>query len=104
MTKMRKTMILAAALAVLALPAVADEVGAPSSAAGGTHTEPLTPPSSSLPSAAGPLGGAPDISPTDRSPSPDLSPSPIEPATGKYKAPAGVPCGGSVGAVTSHKC
>ena len=49
---MTRTLILAAALAVLAVPALADQVGAPGSAAGGVQTEPLTPPSSGLPSAA----------------------------------------------------
>jgi hypothetical protein len=92
---MRRTLILAAALAMLAVPATADQIGAPGSAAGGVETEPLTPPSSDLPSAVGPLGSAPDIRPSDRLPSPDLPPSRIEPGTGKYKAPAGVPCEGS---------
>jgi hypothetical protein len=89
---MTRTLILAAALAALALPAAADQVGAPDSAAGGVQTQPLTPPSSDLPSSAGPLGTSPDIRPSNRVPSPDLPPSNIEPGTGKYKAPAGVPC------------
>jgi hypothetical protein len=91
---MRKTLLLAAVMAALTLPAAAqsDDVGAPSSAAGGVHTEPLVPPSSSLPSASGALGGAPDIRPSDRLPSPDLPSRTIEPGTGKYRPPAGVPC------------
>jgi hypothetical protein len=94
---MRKTFILAAALAALALPAVAqsDQVGAPSSAAGGVHTEPLSPPPSSLPSAAGPLGSAPDIHPSV--PPPDLPSRTIEPGTGKYKTQPGVPCSTFIG-------
>ena len=99
---MRKTLILTAALAALALPAAADQVGAPSSAAGGVDTEPLSPPASGLPSSAGPQGSAPDIRPSDRLPEPDLSPSPIEPGTGKYKAPAGVPCSTFIGRDHDH--
>jgi hypothetical protein len=94
---MRRTLILAAVLTALALPAAADQIGAPDSAAGGVQAEPLTPPSSDLPSAAGALGGAPDIRPSDRLPSADLPPRTIEPGTGKYRAPAGVPCAGSTG-------
>jgi hypothetical protein len=94
---MRKTLILATVLGALALPAAAqsDQVGAPSSAAGGTHTEPLSPPPSSLPSAAGPLGGSPDIRPS--SPTPDIPPRTIEPGTGKYKTQPGVPCSSFIG-------
>ncbi|MES1151221.1 MAG: hypothetical protein ABUL54_04945 [Dongia sp.] len=99
---MTRTLILAAALAVLAVPALADQVGAPGSAAGGVQTEPLTPPSSSLPSAAGPLGTSPAIRPSDRLPSPDLPPSNIEPGTGKYKAPPGVPCSTFIGRDHNH--
>jgi len=87
---------------MLALPAAADQVGAPSSAAGGVNTEPLSPPPSSLPSAIGPQGSAPDIRPSDRVPEPYLSPSPIEPETGKYKAPAGVPCSVFIGRDHNH--
>jgi hypothetical protein len=94
---MRKTFILAAGLLALAVPAAADQIGAPGSAASGVQTEPLSPPPSGLPSAAGPLGSAPDIRPSSRSPSPDLPSSPIEPGTGKYQAPAGVPCSVFIG-------
>jgi hypothetical protein len=99
---MRKTLIIAAALAVAALPALADQIGAPGSAAGGVETEPFTPPSSGLPSAVGPLGSAPDIRPSDRSSSPDFPPPTIEPGTGKYKAPAGVPCSTFIGRDHDH--
>jgi hypothetical protein len=101
---MRKTLILAAALAALALPAVADEVGAPSSAAGGVQTEPLTPPSSSLPSSAGPLDSTGD---TRRDASPSTQD--LTPGTGKFEAPNGAPCVGSTGfgstqSQPGHKC
>jgi len=99
---MRNSLILAAILAALTLPAAADQVGAPSSAAGGVNTEPLSPPPPSLPSAAGPQGSAPDIRPSDRLPEPDFPSSPIEPGTGKYKAPAGVPCSVFIGREHEH--
>lgn len=84
-------------MAALAAPAAqADQVGAPTSAAGGVHTEPLTPPASSLPSAAGPLGSSTTIRPSQPLPSPVPSRT-IEPGTGKYKTPAGVPCVGGTG-------
>jgi hypothetical protein len=99
---MRKTFILAAALAALALPAAAqsDQVGAPSSAAGGAHTEPLSPPPSSLPSAAGPLGTSPDIRPSQ--PTPDFPARTIEPGIGKYKTQPGVPCSTFIGRDHDH--
>jgi len=99
---MRKSLILATALAALALPAAADQIGAPGSAAGGVQTEPLSPPPSSLPSGAGPQGSAPDIRPSTQFPEPDLPSSPIEPETGKYKAPPGVPCSVFIGRDHNH--
>jgi hypothetical protein len=103
---MRKTTLLAATLAALALPAAAQsgQVGAPGSAAGGVHTEPLSPPPSGLPSAVGPLGTAPDIRPSNRLPDPDLPPRTIEPGTGKYRTPPGVPCIGSTGIGADSRC
>jgi len=101
---MTRTLILAAVLAALAFPAAADQVGAPSSAAGGVHTEPLSPPPSSLPSSAGPLGSSPIIRPSTSVPSPDLPPRTIEPGTGKYKAPAGAPSAGSIASQQGDRC
>jgi hypothetical protein len=105
---MTRKIILATILAALALPAAAiaesNDVGAPNSAAGGVHTEPLVPPATSLPSASGPLGNAPTISPSSRSTTPDIPARTIEPGTGKYRPPAGVPCMGSPGLNSSHQC
>jgi hypothetical protein len=101
---MPKTLILATLLATLALPAMADQVGAPDSAAGGVQTEPLTPPSTSLPSSAGPLDSTGNAG-RDASPSTkDLTP-----GTGKFEAPNGAPCVGSTGfgstqSQPGHKC
>jgi hypothetical protein len=107
---MRRTLVIAAALAALAFPAAADQVGAPGSAAGGVETEPLTPPSSSLPSAAGPLdspGGGSSGQSTDRPSIHDLTP-----GTGKFEGPHNgttTPCIGSTGfgasgGIPGHKC
>jgi hypothetical protein len=104
--EMRKTLILASILAALALPAAADEVGAPDSAAGGVQTEPLTPPSSSLPSSVGPLDSTGNAG---RDANPIPSTKDLTPGTGKFEAPNGAPCVGSTGfgstqSQPGHKC
>ncbi|HVY99835.1 MAG TPA: hypothetical protein VHA35_10050 [Dongiaceae bacterium] len=106
---MRKTMILAAVLSAFALPAAAqsDSIGAPGSAAGGVHTEPLSPPSSSLPSAAGPLDSTGGLG---QSTSPSIHD--LTPGTGKFEGPNNgttTPCNGSTGfgasgGIPGHKC
>jgi hypothetical protein len=108
---MRRTLILAASLAVLAFPAAADQIGAPDSAAGGVQTEPLSPPpSSDLPSAVGPLdstGSGTSGQSTDHPAIHELTP-----GTGKFEGPHNgttTPCSGSTGfgsteGIPGHKC
>ncbi|HVO01393.1 MAG TPA: hypothetical protein VMT54_04290 [Candidatus Cybelea sp.] len=91
-------------------------IGAPTSAAGGVYTEPLSP--GALPGAVGPLdssGGLSDFSgPLPEKPvgvggSTSSSIQERMPGTGKFEAPNNAPCIGTTGfgstnAIPGHKC
>jgi hypothetical protein len=83
-------------------------VGAPTSAAGGT-SQTLTPPSTVLPPAAGPLGSSsPGGAGASSSGSSTGSIRDLTPGTGKFEQP-NVPCNGTTGfgssnAQPGHKC
>jgi hypothetical protein len=91
----------ATAAAPVLAQTLAQSVGAPTSAAGGTSQTPLTPPGVGLPSAAGPLDqtGAP-AGGIGGSTSPSIHD--LAPGTGKFEAPNNAPCNGTTGFGSSH--
>jgi hypothetical protein len=111
-TKTKRAIVAVVTLSLLGIAAplaLADSVGAPTSAAGGVSA----PSSPSRPGAAGPLGGSSGGSPGGSSLNNDYEPLKLQrPGTGKFEGPdngTGTPCVGSTGFGSSdvqpgHKC
>ncbi|HEY4163288.1 MAG TPA: hypothetical protein VGM59_09500 [Dongiaceae bacterium] len=109
------TVILALAIGLVPAAALAQSIGAPTSAAGGISSEPLSSPSGSRPSAVGPIGGGgmggggmggDSIGSSSHSTSSGIRD--LTPGTGKFET-RGAPCIGSTGFGSSsvqpgHKC
>jgi hypothetical protein len=110
------TVILALAIGLAPAAALAQSIGAPTSAAGGISSEPMSSPSGSLPSAVGPIGGSSgmggramggdSIGSSSHSTSSGIRD--LTPGTGKFET-RGAPCIGSTGFGSSsvqpgHKC
>jgi hypothetical protein len=108
-TNLAVAAVVAMALIGIAAPlALADSVGAPTSAAGGVSA----PSSPSRPGSAGPIGGTSGSSAGGGSISSDYEPLKLAPGTGKFEGPQNgskTPCVGSTGFGSSnvqpgHKC
>jgi hypothetical protein len=110
-TRSKLAVVAVAAVALLGVampPAVADNIGAPTSAAGGVST----PSSPSRPGAVGPLGGTSGSSASGSGSSYDYEPLKLAPGTGKFEGPNNgttTPCIGTTGFGGSsvqpgHKC
>jgi hypothetical protein len=111
---MKATTVLFLALAALAggaSVAQSDNVGAPTSAAGGISPAPLVPPVPDLPGAAGPQ--APSATshgtPAGTGSSDESLFLKLAPGTGKFEAPNNAPCIGATGfgstnSQPGHKC